>query len=371
MLVGRPEAVADAGLGTPGPSGALFGGSAGNTPGVQSGHAGDRIEGRFAAQAGVDHHPHSLDGQTGLGNRCGQHHLAPPGCGRGNGLALGGKVQFAIQRSDIHLWLIGQRLFQPGLQPTDLRRTGQKHQQAAAIRGQRLLHQLLQRRLDRLAGCQRRTMLDLHRILAALAGHQRCILQQATYCGSVQGGGHHQQLQRVAVITQVLLSLQTQGQAQIRIQTAFVKFVEDHQPDAGQLRIGLQQALQYALGHHLDAGGRADAGFQTDTVADGLPHRLAEQLRQPFGSGPGGQSARLQQDDLLPGQPVTAQQCQWHQGGLAGTGRCLQHHTGMAGQLLIQFGQHRLYRKLAHRHSHIGQSRIIPRPPSRPQWSGV
>ena len=351
MLIDGPQAIADTRLGTAGAPGTLLGGSPGDAPGMQAGHARHRIESRLPAQAGVDHHPHPVDGQAGLGNGRGQHHLAPPRRGRADGRTLGGKVKIAVQRRHIHIRRIGQGGFQAGLQSPDLCGAREKHQQTAAVRGQRLQYQLLQHRLDGLPRGQRTAVVDLHRVLPAFTADQRRIVQQPADRRRIQRGRHDQEFQRVLLIAQVLLGLQTERQAQIGVQTAFMEFVEDHQADAGQLGVGQQQTLQYSLGHHFDAGGGADSGFQADAITDGLTHRLAEQLGQAFGCGPRRQPPRLQQNDLLSCQPVAVQQRQRHQSGLAGTGRRLQHHTGVRGQLLVQCRQHGLYGKLVHRGS--------------------
>ena len=67
-----------------------------------------------------------------------------------------------------------------------------------------------------------------------------------------------------------------QGQSQIGVEIALVKFIKNHQPDAGQFRVRLQHAGEDALGHHFDAGGRANTGFQADAVTHGLPHGFTQ-----------------------------------------------------------------------------------------------
>src|SRR5690606_40039756 len=63
------------------------------------------------------------------------------------------------------------------------------------------------------------------------------------------------------------------------------------------------------------SGVRAHLAVQADAVADGLADRLAQFAGQPFGGGAGGQPARFQHEDALPGQPGLVEQRQRHTGG--------------------------------------------------------
>ena len=71
-----------AGPEAPGPPGALVGRGPGDRDGVQPGHAGPGVEPRGPGQPAVDHDPHALDGQAGLGDVGGQHDPAAPGRAR-------------------------------------------------------------------------------------------------------------------------------------------------------------------------------------------------------------------------------------------------------------------------------------------------
>lgn len=87
-----------------------------------------------------------------------------------------------------------------------------------------------------------------------------------------------------------------------------MEFVEDHQADALQRRVVLQAPGEDAFGHHLDAGARADLRLQADAVAHPLADALAQLGGQALGGGAGGQPARLQHEDGLPGEPGLVQQ---------------------------------------------------------------
>ena len=123
-----------------------------------------------------------------------------------------------------------------------------------------------------------------------------------------------------------------------------MELIKDHQADAGQLRIRLQQALQDTFSHHFDPGCCTDPGFQPDAVTDLLTDRLTQQVGQTLRCRPSGQPARFQQDDLLPRQPISSEQGQRHQRGLTRPRRRLQNDCGMRLQLLLQFRQHLFYR---------------------------
>ena len=339
VLLRRPQSIANTRLQSPGAASPLFGRSAGNPAGLQGAHTGHRIKGRFTRQARVYHHANAFDGQTGLGNRGRQHNFAFALWRWRNRTALRGQIEIAIQGREQHVWLIAQRLLQPRQHPPNLRHARQKHQHAARLfinRAQNGLHHVC---VIRPAQCRRGAITNIHRILTALTGDDRRIVEQPADPVSVQCRRHHQQPQR-RIITQVLLGLHAQRQPQIGIQTALVKFIEDHHANARQLRVILQQALQYPLGHHLNAGCRADLAFQPDAIPDGLPHRLTQQLGQTLSRRSGCQPAGFEHDDLLPSEPFALEQRQRHLGGFAGTGRGLQHHRVLRTESLLKLGQY-------------------------------
>ena len=66
----------------------------------------------------------------------------------------------------------------------------------------------------------------------------------------IKRGRHHQDLQ---VIAKAALDIECQRKAQIRIERAFVEFIEDHETGAREFRIRLQAAGEDAFRHNLDA----------------------------------------------------------------------------------------------------------------------
>ena len=77
VLHPAPQPVGGAGLGAPGPAGALIGRVAADRHGRQPGHPGPGIEAGRAGQPAVDDDPHAVDGQRRLGD-VGRQHDAPP-----------------------------------------------------------------------------------------------------------------------------------------------------------------------------------------------------------------------------------------------------------------------------------------------------
>ena len=122
-----------------------------------------------------------------------------------------------------------------------------------------------------------------------------------------------------------------------------MEFVEDHQPDAGEFRIGLQTAQQQALGDDLDACRRRRLALEPHLVADPLADRLTEQLRHTVGRHARRGAPRLQHDDATVGQPGLVEQEQRYQRGFAGTGFRRQHRVALREHLAQrrQTGPHR------------------------------
>ncbi len=125
MLTVQP--IADTGGGATGPAGALLSLRLCGPHRHQPFQPGGRVHLQTARQAAVDHHPHPVDGQRGLGNIGGQHH---PALGAGqDGPLLLLKGQIAVQRADHH----PRHPFQFPLHRPDLAATRQKGQQIALL----------------------------------------------------------------------------------------------------------------------------------------------------------------------------------------------------------------------------------------------
>ena len=126
-------------------------------------------------------------------------------------------------------------------------------------------------------------------------------------------------------LAQARLRVARQRKAEIGVERAFVKFVEQHRGDAVQFGIVEDLAGEDAFGDDLDARGARHFRAEADAVADGLADTLPDRPGHPLGAGAGGDPARLQHDDLFALGPGLVEQRQRHPRGLAGAGRRHQH----------------------------------------------
>ena len=163
--------------------------------------------------------------------------------------------------------------------------------------------------------------------------HDRRIAEQLCDRLAVQRRGHDEHTQ---ILTHGCLSIERECETEIRLQTAFVKLVKIQQPDTFQCRIVLQAPRKNPLSDHLNARLRPDPAFQTDPITDGLAHFLTQLTGQPLRCRPRSQTARLQHQDGLPGQPGFLKQRERHTRGLARAGRGFEHGFVAGGQRLAQ-----------------------------------
>ncbi len=326
----RPQAIADARRDAPGAATALFGLGPADAFGHQPRHARAGIEPRPPRPPAIDDDPHPRDGQRGFRDGRGQHD-PPPRPRRGQHRALRVEIHGAIQGQDL-----GGQVGQAGGHAADLALARQEGQNGAAgiVAGLGLGLGDQAGGFDvkaRGAGQGARQVAGFHRIGAAQAFDDGGGVQQRRDRPGIQRGRHHQKLQ---IGAQRIAAFPNQRQPQIGIQAAFMKFVEDDQPDAVQRRIGLQHPGQDAFGHHLDprARDRLPAHPETDIAA----RLLAQAFGQPFGGRPRGQTARFQHQDLARG---LVHQRQRHPRGLARAGRRDQHRAAVIGHCRTQGGQ--------------------------------
>ena len=337
-----PQPVAHAGLEAAGAAAALVGRGLAHPHRLQPRHAGARRESRHAHQAAVDHDPHALDGEAGLGDRGCEHDLAPSGRRGGDGTVLLGGREVAVERRDVDG---GIEAIQPLLDAADLADPGQEHQCAAALLGQRPSDGGRHRVLDPARGLAVE-MTRLDREHAAGRFDQGRTAETVHDGAGIQGRRHGNDAQ---VLAQRHLGLAHEREGKVGVQPALVQFVEDHAADAVERRVVLQQAQEQAVGDDLDAGARADPGVEAHAVAHGLAHGLAQAGRHAARGGAGGQAPRLLHDDPAPLQPGRVEQRQRDARGLAGAWRG-HEHGGIAGsQRLFQARQGFIDRKGVHR----------------------
>ena len=252
LLAPGPEAVADARCHAPCPAPALFRLGPRHPFGDQPRHAGIGVEPRAAGAAAIDHDADIGNGERGLGNRGGQHHLAPTGGGGGKGGALCGKLHGTKEGADVEMR--GQAMGKGGLDPADFTFAGQKDQKPALWRFRGGLNNqrgkgglIAHRGID-----GARQPAGFHRKGAAFRGDHGRIAHQGRDGGGIERGRHDEDVQ---FVPQGGADFQGQGKAKIGVEAAFVEFIKDQAADARKFGIGLDHAGEDAFGHHLDPGG--------------------------------------------------------------------------------------------------------------------
>ncbi len=164
----------------------LIGGGPADPHGLQPRQAARGIEARDPGEATVDHHPHALDGQAGLGDGGGQHHLSPAWRRWRDGAVLLGKVESPIEWRDDHV-RPGRPFGEQAFNTPDLGLAGQEHQDGSGLLGQGLAHgpgRLILSGYLKIAS----QIAGFNRILAALAFDDRRLAQQPRHPGPVQRG---------------------------------------------------------------------------------------------------------------------------------------------------------------------------------------
>ena len=116
-----------------------------------------------------------------------------------------------------------------------------------------------------------------------------------------------------------------------------MKLVEDHEPNAFQLRILDYHPGEHALGEDLDPRAGTDPGLMAHAVPDGIADLLAQRIRHPPGRCPGRQTPGLEHQDSPAGEPRLVQELERNTGGLAGSGGRLKY-CGRAGSLACPSG---------------------------------
>ena len=315
-----PQPIADARLGAAGAAAALVGGGARDAHGFQPRQTDIRLVARHARQAAVDDHAHAFDGERSLGNRCRQHHLAPPRRRRCDGAVLLACIERAKERDDIDARVV-DAFFQKRRAAADFRRARQEHQRGARLGAERALDGVGHLGFDARA----RIAAEIARVdrkAAALALDHRRVAEQRRHAGAVERRRHHQEFQ---VLAQALLHVARQRQSEIGVERAFVEFVEQHRGNAVERRIVEHQPREHALGDDLDARALPDLGAEAHAQAHRVADLFAQRGCHARGGGARRQPARLQNENFLAVRPGLIEQHQRHACGLAGARRRHQH----------------------------------------------
>ena len=147
---------------------------------------------------------------------------------------------------------------------------------------------------------RRRAVLHVHRVQGGGTVHH---LDRSTVAdplpqpfgepGGVQGGGHGHQHQILAQ----LVDLTEHPEEQIRLQIPLMDLVQDDRAHTGQLRVSQQPVHQHSGREELDQGALPGAPLPAHRVAHLISQGATVQVGQPGGRGPGGDAARLGDDD--------------------------------------------------------------------------
>ena len=292
-----PQAVAHPWGHAPGASGALQGHVVADAHRLQMAQTVGGVEHELAAVAAVHHDAHALDGQRGLGNGRGQHHLALSPTRRCYGHLLLSGREVAIER--IHL-CGGKALSQQFCAAHDVGLAWQKGKDVALTAAVDSAHHG-RHRLSHMPCVA--VFLGLHHFHgkhAPLARYDLC--PQCRADGSRVDGGRHDH--KVEFWPQDILDLPGKAQGHVRLQAAFVKLVEDDACHTLQGGVVHHSAGEDALCDYLDARLGRQPSFESDLIAHGLAYILAQHLCHAHGHLASRQTARLQHDDIARGQSL-------------------------------------------------------------------
>ncbi len=361
-LLLAPKAYGDARRGASRATGALGDCRAGGPHCLESRQARARLVDRHALQTAVDDDAHAVDRQRGFGDRGRQHHLA---------LALGRRPDRGILRARIDRTIeleqadIGrQRCLQPFGCAADFLLAGQECEHRAVFLGKRATHCPRNGVLHRLA-CRAFLMADFDGMRTAGTFDDRRAARQSRYRLCLQRCRHDEDLE---VVPQRLLHVERQREAEIGVERALVKFVEDDSADTAKFRVIHDHPREHAFGHEKNAGPRRGPAFEPHAIPDRLARLLAKLSGHERGGGACGDAAGLQHHDQA--------RAPWRRGEgegntrrLARAGRCAEHggvsvleRRKQARQSLVHRLRH-AWQGMAARLSHRDRARKARRPP--------
>ena len=123
-----------------------------------------------------------------------------------------------------------------------------------------------------------------------------------------------------------------------------MKFIEDDEGHAVESRIRLQTSGENPLGDDLDPCRRRDPPLETDGVADGAPHLLAERAGHPARGRDRRQPPRLQHHDA-PFRRQRREKRRRDASSLPGAGRSGEHRDTAARECRTQARQGLVHRE--------------------------
>ena len=341
MAAFLPQAIGDARPLTRGAARALCRGGLAGAMRDQMRRPRRAIEFGAARQAGIDHHRHAIQGERGFGDRACQHDPPPP-------VRIAPDRQPLLRRLDLAMERQHQRFAQARLDPLahaiDLADAGQEGEDIALLRAPGTRNRIGHRIFDPAIGRAAQPF-DPQRVCRAFAfDDRRIVAQQAGEARAVDRRRHHQHAQ---ILAQHGARLQRQREAEIAVEMAFMRLVEQHGGNARQFGIVEQHVDEDRFGHDQHARLCRTLAVEPGEIADRLARLFAQDLRHPLRRGARGDPAGRGQDDGA-AAPFLADQRRCDRGGLARPRRRDQHRAGRIAQGGEQIGQDGMDGQVSH-----------------------
>ena len=242
-------------------------------------------------------------------------------------------LQRAVKRHDQRVR--GYTPFQHIRCALDLTLAGEEGEDAAGLASQRVTNGLGHCILDLLVGIAG-PIADVDWKRPAFAFQHWRVAQQRCHARTVERRRHDQKLQ---IRPQARLHVERQRQAEIRIETALVEFVEKHSGNVLQVRIVEDHPGEDAFGDDEHARLRRHLVIEPHAIADSRASIFAQQARHAACGGARGKPARLEQDDGAALAPGRVQEMQGNERRLACAGRRDQHPRIAPCQRSVKRGQ--------------------------------
>ena len=264
-----PQTIANAGLDAARAPAPLVGVGAADADGRKARQADVGLVDRNAHEAGIDHDAHAFDGERRLGDRGGEHDLAPPRGRRRDGEILRMGVERAIERRDVDVGALDARV-QDLRDAPDLALPRQEDQDRAAF----LFERVERHARDLVLDPRGRVAPDIARrdgIGAAFAFDQRRVSQERAHPRAVERRRHDEEAQ---VVAQGALRVEREGETEVGVERALVELVEQNGRHPFERGVIEDLPCEHALGDDLDP-----CAFRHEA---GQPHAQSRSSRRPF-----------------------------------------------------------------------------------------